>query len=635
MHEQSQNSTKTLIEYAPVTAHLVRLREDADGKAKIPIKAAWQDYPAERDLVDIAKVGLIPASIDSICIDVDGGGAAMRDRVIAELGDPWLLLESSPGRFHLWYRASKSTAPRAFTMRKVSNLIEFRYARCQVRIPDWSRHWLAWREVGAHQDPLHWAQILDLYETLNGEASNDGEVSNEWQEGTRNATLYKESQKAAGDDAKLQELADQAREVGLTDGEIESTQASAARSRIATERLKINRNWQGLADALSHIGCGLRYNVRWGRTEYYGVNGAMDWQAQANRYDCWLRQEVAKRCSVTNAKGQVQPAHFGAETFNLFAGALATVRETDPFGEWLMQLDPWDCVPRMSTLIERVFRVKQAQIDLVRWASRFLLCGTVERTLQPGRKLDEMPVLVGDQSIGKSTFVELLLPPEVPGLFGSGIDLRGDDRMRAEALQGRAIVEASELQGARRADLNSLKSFLSRCDDGVVRMAYERGTTEMPRRCVLVGTSNEQGCLPNDTSGNRRFVVLEVGRRMSVADMRTLLDDERRQLWAEALAWFGQGDETPSARLPDELADVQATVNEGFRANNQALEDAVLDALDGMSSYFTMSDLMTEAGLPTSQDKAVGGILRAAGCTKAVRKIKDKPRKVWIQPANS
>ena len=75
-------------------------------------------------------------------------------------------------------------------------------------------------------------------------------------------------------------------------------------------------------------------------------------------------------------------------------------------------------------------------------------------------KLAEMPVLVGAQGIGKSALLRNLFPPEYADDWTTdGLHLAADPKVRAEALQGRVVVEAGEMAGANRADLESLKSF--------------------------------------------------------------------------------------------------------------------------------------------------------------------------------
>ena len=61
----------------------------------------------------------------------------------------------------------------------------------------------------------------------------------------------------------------------------------------------------------------------------------------------------------------------------------------------------------------------------------------------------------------------------MPSLFSDSLNLAGTPQERAESMQGRAIVEASELAGVTKADIASLKTFLSRIDDGNVRLSVQ------------------------------------------------------------------------------------------------------------------------------------------------------------------
>ena len=175
----------------------------------------------------------------------------------------------------------------------------------------------------------------------------------------------------------------------------------------------------------------------------------------------------------------------------------------------------WDGMERLAYLMEDTFTVKDTpgtedgQEDenwtLAQWGSVYILLGTIQRSYEPGVKLDEMLVIIGPPGIGKSTLLRHLLPPHLQALFSDGLDLAADAKERVEALQGRAIVEIGEMAGARRADLESLKTFLSRTDDGNVRLAYRHNPEPMPRMANLVGTADRSDPLPDDDNV-RRFV---------------------------------------------------------------------------------------------------------------------------------
>ena len=155
------------------------------------------------------------------------------------------------------------------------------------------------------------------------------------------------------------------------------------------------------------------------------------------------------------------------------------------------------------------------------------------------------------------------------------------------------IVEASEMAGSTRAELESLKSFLTRTDDGTVRLAYRRNPEPSPRRCVIIGTTNVADPLPNDPSGNRRFVVI----RLKSGDVRHVvqyLEGNREQLWGEAVALYRQGVE---AWLPRDIARVQSVANEAARRRDELLEDALDRLLPHGGEGFTLAGMAAQIGL--------------------------------------
>ena len=121
----------------------------------------------------------------------------------------------------------------------------------------------------------------------------------------------------------------------------------------------------------------------------------------------------------------------------------------------------------------------------------------VARVLYPGCKFDNMLILSGRQGIGKSTFFSLLGKEWYSDSLST---FEGKDA--AELLQGFWIVEAGELTGLNRSEMNDVKQFLSKRED-IYREPYGRRTSSYPRRCIIVGTTNDKEFL-KDVTGNRR-----------------------------------------------------------------------------------------------------------------------------------
>ena len=124
---------------------------------------------------------------------------------------------------------------------------------------------------------------------------------------------------------------------------------------------------------------------------------------------------------------------------------LAAQRQVHPLIEWLEDDVPkWDRRERLAYLMEDTFTVKDTadtpdgQEDenwkLAQWGSVYILLGTIQRSYEPGTKLDEMLVIIGPPGIGKSTLLRHLLPPHLQTLFSDGLDLGADAKERVEAL---------------------------------------------------------------------------------------------------------------------------------------------------------------------------------------------------------
>ena len=406
----------------------------------------------------------------------------------------------------------------------------------------------------------------------------------------------------------------------------------------AARKAELSKTRDGLGHALQAMGWEWRYNVRAHRAELRWFDGG-EWRETNDRLTCDIRADIRLKFTEEAARrGENEPPKplvFGRTAWEDNFNALLHHAEVDPFGEWLEALPKWDGKHRLDGWLPTVFRVRESH-GLAPWCSRFLLLGAVWRTFEPGTKLDEMPVLIGPQGCGKSTAVRYLLPPEHPEWFSDGLRLSADDKVRAEALQGRVIVEAAEMSGATRAERESLKAFLSRTDDGSVRLAYRRNPETMLRRCVLVGTTNDPHCLPTDPSGNRRFVTLTVAATHEGPEgVQRYLDAHREQLWAEALHRYKEREE---AWLPADLVAAQTAANAGAVQIDESLEDAVLMFLDGCpeNQLFRIADMKTAIRGPLNgclpSDKALAVELRRLGCESIGQRRHNEKHARWWQP---
>ena len=329
------------------------------------------------------------------------------------------------------------------------------------------------------------------------------------------------------------------------------------------------KNSETLSRCLADLVLGVRYNVRSQRAEWRGERLTQPdrWEAVTDRSLAHLRETIARQYYVRTKEGS-RPLHWGRETFHDTLNALLFDREVDPFEEWLESLPPWDGEERLPILLRGLFGAPDDALSA--WAGRYLCLAGVQRTYEPGCKLDQIPVLIGRQGIGKSAFCRGILPPDTPELFTDGLRWDMREREQVYVTLGRVIVEVSEMAGRRRAEIEQVKSFITRQDDSHVRLVWRHFTEHLPRRFAMIATTNSENDLPNDPSGNRRFVPIPLRHGSNIEDYLGMV---REQLWAEAMVAYH--DHGQRANLPRWLHDAQRERAEHHRDRDDLIEDAI------------------------------------------------------------
>ena len=167
---------------------------------------------------------------------------------------------------------------------------------------------------------------------------------------------------------------------------------------------------------------------------------------------------------------------FSQRNYQIAVTKVADDRSYHPIREYLAALPEWDGVPRVDTLL--IDYLGAEDNSYVRAVTRKTLCAAVRRVQEPGVKFDTMLVLNGPQGIGKSTLISRLAGE----WFSDSLNLSDTkDKTAAEKLQGYWILEIGELAGLRKAEVETLRSFLSRQND-IYRAAFGRRATPPPTR---------------------------------------------------------------------------------------------------------------------------------------------------------
>ena len=407
-----------------------------------------------------------------------------------------------------------------------------------------------------------------------------------------------------------------------TDGAPETGQVVGFPALGAANNPFPRKDSMALFDALHALFVEMRFNLRNQRIEWRGgVNEEFTtWRAVNRRVLADTRERIAREFYVKTKEGP-KPLTWGRDTFADTLDAMLRRHEVDPLIDWLENLPDWDGEDRLRGLLNVLFDVPHDHLSL--WASRYLVCGVIQRTYEPGCKLDEIPVLIGPQDIGKSALLRAILPPEMPDLFGDSLEWDAPEKTKVEATLGKAIVEVSEMAGRRRAEIEQIKAFISRQDDGGVRLAYATNPEPLPRRFILVATTNNESDLPNDPSGNRRFVPIPAAANIK-GRVEEFIDRHRAQLWAEGLAEYRDG---YRANLPRDLMPAQRERAELHRDRDDVLEDAIADLhTRGPDTMETIMNLLREAGRNATPHR-VGRALKNAGWTQK----RTKTQRLWLR----
>jgi predicted P-loop ATPase len=253
------------------------------------------------------------------------------------------------------------------------------------------------------------------------------------------------------------------------------------------------------------------------------VTGPLPWERpEGNVF--WRDADTAQLKSIMD----IRYLPFSSRNHDVAFTKVADDRRFHPIRDYLDSLPPWDGIKR----VEDVF-IKYLQADdteYIRTVTRKTFAAGVARIYVPGIKFDCVPVLDGDQGIGKSTILKDLVTADFYSETLSLTDM--DDKSGAEKLQGFWVVEIGELAGMKKADIEKVKAFLSTSDDKY-RPSYGRVVESHPRQCIVIATVNGERGYLRDITGNRRFWIIKVHQKKQKKTW-SFTEEYRQQFWAEA-----------------------------------------------------------------------------------------------------
>ena len=335
-----------------------------------------------------------------------------------------------------------------------------------------------------------------------------------------------------------------------------------------------------LAHALSALDTDIGYDSFSNRTSVTNIEG--EWVSINDRSHADLKYRIYENCVWETARKNGT----GWDYFPVVVPK-STLAEcvdgrcfTNQFDRFRTYLD--ECARKHPNIDEDYCRVLISSCfdvedpNLAAEASEYILQIPVKRSCPEGAKADIMPILYGPQGCGKSSFLYNLVPQEV-NVHCDSISFSGSSVDFAHQIDGKVIVEVPDMHGFRGAALEKIKAHLTRQDDHE-RRKYERYAITTHRRCVFIATENNHNSVPDDPTGNRRFVVIRLKAKMPVPEMVKFLKENRSKFWASVQKRIDKNG-LESFLFTGLMARRQAEVNEEHRDRDDVIE-SIINGLD-------------------------------------------------------
>src|SRR3990167_6074492 len=261
-----------------------------------------------------------------------------------------------------------------------------------------------------------------------------------------------------------------------------------------------------------------------------------------------------------------------------------------------------------------------AENEYTQAASKNFWLSLVARAFKPGCKVDNMIVLEGSQGVGKSQALGIIAGDWFAEQHESAIN----PKAFAEILQGKLLIEVSEMESFNKQEVNRVKQTVS-CSSDRFRASYGRYAVDHPRTCIFVGTTNRDDW-NRDETGARRFWPIACAGTINLDAIR----ESRNQYFAEAVVRFRANER--HWEMPLNLA----TEEQEARYQRDPWHNVVVHKLKGKDQT-TTAEILGELDFDVKQQgraeqMRVGQILRVLGLRRVRRLIGTTREWVYVPP---
>ena len=208
------------------------------------------------------------------------------------------------------------------------------------------------------------------------------------------------------------------------------------------------------------------------------------------------------------------------------------IERYDPMNDFLEHLPQWDGRDRVIPLAHRIPTQWQEFPHLFNIWMRSMVAMWLGKGQLTGNAL--VPLLIGRQGCGKSSFCRILLPRELQDYYNDRINFKNEQDLNL-GLSSFGLINLDEFDKITQRQQIVLKYLVSTADLKY-RPPYGKAYTSNRRYASFIGTTNEQTPL-TDPSGSRRFLCVSIDGDI---DFETPVDHQ--QLYAQLMYEIQHGE---------------------------------------------------------------------------------------------
>ena len=261
------------------------------------------------------------------------------------------------------------------------------------------------------------------------------------------------------------------------------------------------------------------------------------------------------------------------------------ISQYNPISEYFENLEDWDGEDHIKNLCSYVKTNDDNAFlyHMEKWFTRAVLCALEKE------KINKHCLVLANtiQNSGKSTYLRFFIPRKLMNYLSEDIGLDKDSRIK---LCKNLIINLDELSILAKADINSLKAFISKTHINE-RLPYARKAEYLERICSFVGSTNKTDFL-TDESGSVRWIIFEVTEKINFNySMEINIDKVWSQAYFNAYKRKGFNPELT-------LADISENEKRNERFTQMTLEQEMVNKFfepsDNLEEFKTATEVMMD-----------------------------------------